>query len=129
MCRGPARTGHDDEARAHSAAGNALVAGVMNIVRIAPFPAILTHLGYPAYFGKMLGAWKVLGALALVVPKYPRLKEWAYAGGFIDYTAAIVSYVAVGDGGVTNLAGPLVTIILLGVSWALRPTPRRLRDN
>ena len=110
-------------------AGNALIAGVMNILRISPFPTILMHLGYPAYFGTMLGTWKVVGALALVIPKYPRVKEWAYAGSFIDYTAAIVSYIAVGAGCVTNLAGPLVTIILLGVSWALRPASRRLRDR
>jgi hypothetical protein len=107
-------------------AGNALVAGAMNIFRIQPFPTILLHLGYPAYFGIMLGIWKVLGGLSLTAPRCPRLKEWAYAGSFVDYTAATVSYLAVGDGTPATLIGPLVTIILLVVSWALRPASRRL---
>jgi hypothetical protein len=107
-------------------AGNALVAGPMNILRIQPFPAMLFHLGYPAYFGTILGIWKVLGALALLAPRRPLLKEWAYAGGFIDYTAATVSYVAVGEGVVSNLVGPILSIVFLVVSWTLRPPSRRL---
>ncbi len=56
-------------------------------------------LGYPTYFLTILGIWKVLGAIAIVVPRYPRLKEWAYAGIFFDLTGAAASHAAVGDSG------------------------------
>jgi DoxX-like family len=66
----------------------------------------------------------VLGAIALLAPRYPRIKEWAYAGLFIDYSAAAASHVAVGDGAV-RLVGPVMSIVLLVVSWTLRPSSRR----
>jgi hypothetical protein len=100
-------------------AGNAAVAGMMDIFRIQPVFGILLHLGYPAYFGTILGIWKVLGALALLAPGCPRLKEWAYAGMFFDFTAAAASYMAIGDGVVSNLVGPIMSIVFLVVSWAL----------
>jgi hypothetical protein len=68
----------------------------------------------------------VVGAIALLAPGYPLVKEWAYAGSFVDYTAAVASYVAVGDGVASNLAGPIVSIVFLVVSWALRPPSRRV---
>ena len=105
---------------------NAAAAGSMDILRIQPFFGVLLHLGYPAYFAAILGTWKLLGGLALLAPRYPRLKEWAYAGCFIDYTAAIASYLAVGEGTASNLAGPIVSIALLCLSWGLRPSSRRI---
>jgi hypothetical protein len=51
----------------------------------------VVHLGYPSYFLVLLGSWKVLGAVALLIPRRPLLKEWAYAGAFLTYTGAIVS--------------------------------------
>ena len=81
-------------------------------------------LGYPAYFATILGIWKVLGAVALLTPRYPRVKEWAYAGMFIDYTAAVVSYVAVGVGSASTLSGPVMSVAFLAASWALRPPSR-----
>jgi hypothetical protein len=107
-------------------AGNAAVAGAMDILRMQPLFAMLLGLGYPAYFAAILGTWKVLGAVALVAPRRPLLKEWAYAGMFIDFTAAIISYVAVGEGCTANLIGPIMSIGFLVVSWTLRPSSRRL---
>jgi DoxX-like family len=107
-------------------AGNAVVAGMIDILRVQPFFGILLHLGYPGYFGTIPGTWKVLGAVALLAPRYPLVKEWAYAGSFVDYTAAVASYVAVGEGLASNLAGPIVSIVFLVVSWALRPPSRRV---
>ncbi len=106
-------------------AGPAAIAGAIDVLRIQPLFAQLLQLGYPAYFGTILGVWKVLGAVALLAPRYPRVKEWAYAGMFIDYTAAFVSYVAVGAGSASNLSGPVVSITFLAASWALRPPSRR----
>jgi hypothetical protein len=63
---------------------------------------------------------------SLLAPRYPRVKEWAYAGMFIDYTAAIVSYVAVGAGTASNLSGPILSVAFLAASWALRPPSRRV---
>jgi hypothetical protein len=83
------------------------------------------RLGYPPHFSTLLGAWKVLGAVALLAPGYPLVKEWAYAGFFIDFSAAVVAYAAAGDG-VVSYIGPVVAIAALITSWYLRPTSRRL---
>ncbi len=108
-------------------AGNSAVAGALDILRIQPFFGILLHLGYPAYFSAILGTWKVLGAVALLAPRYPRLKEWAYAGLFFDFTAAAASHAAVGE--VAQLVGPISSIAFLVASWALRPSSRRIEAS
>jgi uncharacterized membrane protein YphA (DoxX/SURF4 family) len=105
--------------------GNSVVAGAMDVLRMQPLLGILLHLGYPAYFATILGGWKVLGGLALLAPGAPRLKEWAYAGLFIDFTAAVASHLAVGDGA-AQIAGPAMSTLFLAASWALRPPSRRL---
>jgi hypothetical protein len=92
---------------------------------LPPLFPILVHLGYPPYFATLLGVWKLLGALVLLGPRSPLVKEWAYAGMFIDYSAAVVSHVATGDGPAT-LVGPLVSMGCLAGSWYLRPDARRL---
>src|SRR4051812_11758115 len=81
--------------------------GVGDILRIPPVVEGMTHLGYPVYFCVILGIWKVLGAVALAVPGFPRLKEWAYAGTVFDLTGAAASHLAVGDGAI-KLLGPIV---------------------
>jgi hypothetical protein len=102
-----------------------LVAGLMDLMRVEPLFGILIHLGYPAYFAAILGTWKVLGAIALTAPRYPRVKEWAYAGLFIDFTAAIASHAAMGDDAVSQI-GPTLSLGLVAASWWLRPASRRL---
>jgi hypothetical protein len=105
--------------------GNSVAAGVMDVLRVQPFFGILLHLGYPSYFATILGGWKVLGGLVLLARRTPRAKEWAYAGLFIDFTAAAASHLAVGDGA-AQVAGPVISTLLLAASWALRPASRRL---
>ena len=102
-----------------------LVGGVTSLARVPASVAGMEHLGYPAYFGLLLGAWKVLGAIAIVAPRTPRLKEWAYAGIMFDLTAACVSILASGDGPIVALI-PLVFVPLAIASWALRPASRTL---
>ncbi|MBO9638630.1 MAG: DoxX family protein [Siphonobacter aquaeclarae] len=58
---------------------------------------VFRHLGYPEYLIAFLGVAKMLGIIAILVPGFPRLKEWAYAGLFFDLTGAIYSAIAVGD--------------------------------
>lgn len=59
---------------------------------------IVPVLGYPLYFFAILGFWKGLGAITILVPRFPRLKEWAYASFAITLFSALVAHLAVGDG-------------------------------
>jgi hypothetical protein len=84
-------------------------------------------LGYPLYFVTILGVWKVLGAIAILVPRFPRLKEWAYAGIFFDLTGAAASWAAVGGSGEAfHILAPLIIAGIAVASWALRPESRRI---
>ncbi len=85
----------------------------------------MTQLGYPVYFITLLGFWKVLGAIALLAPRFPRLKEWAYAGVFFEMTGAAVSHAAAGDPA-WHVAVTLGFALLTLASWALRPEGRIL---
>ncbi len=85
----------------------------------------MAELGYPAYFVTLLGLWKVLGGLAITLPRLALLKEWAYAGIAFDLTGAAVSHAATGN----PLAKVVIPLVFLGValaSWALRPPSRCL---
>ena len=86
----------------------------------------MSHLGYPLYFAALIGAWKVLGALAILAPRLPRLKEWAYAGMFFDLSGAAISHGSVGDPPARWLT-PLAILAVVVASWALRPKSRVLR--
>ncbi len=103
----------------------ALGAGTMDILHVQPLYGLLLHLGYPSYFAVILGVWKVLGAIVLVVPRYPLVKEWAYAGMVIDYSSAVISHLASGDGA-GAIVGPIFSMVVLAASWHLRPRSRRL---
>jgi len=92
-----------------------------------PFDEVLQHLGYPVYLLKILGWWKPLGAIALLVPRFPRLKEWAYAGEFFAMTGAAASGVVRGkDDPGTLIWPPLILAVLTLISWVLRPQSRIL---
>jgi DoxX-like family len=102
------------------------VPGVALLVRAPHFVSEMAHLGYPPYFLTILGPWKILGAVAIAVPRFGRLKEWAYAGMIFDATSAAASRAVVGDSALAVI-GPLVIAGLVVVSWALRPEGRRAR--
>jgi hypothetical protein len=85
----------------------------------------MAALGYPAYFVTILGTWKVLGRLAILAPRLPHLKEWAYAGIAFDLTGAAFSHVAMGDPA-EKVIVPLVLLGIAAASWALRPASRML---
>jgi hypothetical protein len=85
----------------------------------------ITHLGYPIYLLTLLGIWKFLGVVAVLIPKFPLLKEWAYAGFFFAMTGAAFSHIVNGDDPV-ELFGPLILLILTVVSWYFRPADRKL---
>ena len=96
-----------------------LAGGLADVSRAPAVMAAMSGLGYPSYFAVILGAWKVLGALAIVAPRFPRLKEWAYAGMFFDLTGAAFSHAAAGDPAAKSIV-PLVLLALVATSWALR---------
>ncbi|MEY4330911.1 MAG: hypothetical protein RL609_1659 [Bacteroidota bacterium] len=84
------------------------------------------RLGYPDYFMTLLGTWKILAVIAILIPKYPLIKEWAYAGLGFTMIGAFVSHMAVGDG-FGDMFGSILTFALVVVSWYLRPADRRLQ--
>jgi uncharacterized membrane protein YphA (DoxX/SURF4 family) len=103
--------------------------GAAQLVQFFANPhGVVPQLGYPMYFFAILGVWKVLGAIAILVPRFPRLKEWAYAGIFFDLTGAAASCAAVGGYGAYgfHVIAPLVLAALMVTSWALRPESRTL---
>jgi hypothetical protein len=85
----------------------------------------ITHLGYPIYFLTILGVWKILGVAAVLIPKFPLLKEWAYAGFFFAMSGAVFSHIAVGDP-VKEIVPALLLLILTLVSWHFRPADRKI---
>ena len=101
--------------------------GVWDILRVPQVRDLIEkRLGYPPYFLVILGIWKLLGAVALVIPRFPRLKEWAYAGVIFDLTGAVASLLASGFVDAGTLAYPIVMIGVAAAAWALRPPSRRL---
>jgi hypothetical protein len=102
-----------------------LSGGVANALHQHDAAAGMVHLGYPLYFMTILGIWKLLGGVTVLLPGLPRLKEWAYAGIIFDLTGATVSHVVMGDG-VRHAVTPLVIAAIALASWALRPAGRAL---
>jgi uncharacterized membrane protein YphA (DoxX/SURF4 family) len=102
-----------------------LVGGEWDLAHRPHVVDVIVRLGYPVYLLTILGVWKLLGAIALLAPRFPRLKEWAYAGIVFEMTGAAASHVANGDGA-SKLIVPVIVSVLAFVSWALRPQRRTL---
>jgi uncharacterized membrane protein YphA (DoxX/SURF4 family) len=102
-----------------------VMGGMLALIRWPAYAQTLGHLGYPAYFMTIIGVWYALAGIALLAPRLPRVKEWAYAGLVINYTGAAASHLSVGDGAGAILAPTLFTGVAIA-SWSLRPPARRL---
>ena len=103
--------------------------GVAQIAQYLGNPhGVVLVLGYPMYFFAILGVWKALGAIAILVPRFPLLKEWAYAGIFFDLTGAAASCAFSGGYGAYafHVIAPLVITGFCVASWALRPESRKI---
>ena len=103
-----------------------LASGLAQVFHTKAMIDLVTSLGYPAYFLYIIGTWKVLGVIAVLVPRFKLLKEWAYAGFFFVMTGAFVSHLAVGDYNVKALLGPLMQTIFILLSWYFRPADRKI---
>ncbi len=84
----------------------------------------LAHLGYPMYLLGLLGIWKILGTGVVLIPRFPLVKEWAYAGFFFVMSGAIYSHLAAGDS-IKAALPALLLLVLTGVSWYFRPADRK----
>jgi hypothetical protein len=101
------------------------IPGAALVAQAPHFASEMARLGYPSYFLILFGAFKMAGAAVILAPRLPLLKEWAYAGLGFDVIGAVISRIAVGDPP-TALLLPILIGLLLTLSWALRPTARRL---
>lgn len=99
--------------------------GIVQLIHLEEETEVMTRLGYPLYFLTILGIWKLLGVITVLVPKFPLIKEWAYAGFFFAMSGAIFSHAAVGDG-LMEFFGPSLLLVLTVVSWYLRPPGRKI---
>lgn len=102
--------------------------GIVQLMQIKEETEMMKHLGYPLYFLTILGVWKLLGVMAILIPKFVLLKEWAYAGFFFAMSGAVISHLAVGDE-LIALFGPLLLIVLTVISWYYRPETRKCIVN
>ncbi len=99
--------------------------GIMSLMTPPELAEAYTHIGFPIWFAKYLGVWKLAGVAVVLAPGLLRLKEWAHAGFTISLTSAAVAHVVTGDP-VGMAAAPLVILALSLTSWALRPEGRKL---
>lgn len=101
--------------------------GVANLVCIPKVAEGLLHLGYPPYFGLILGSWELLGSMAIILPGMPRIKEWTYAGMFFTLTGAAISHAVAGDS-LGHILAPLALLIAVMSSWVLQPARSSTRQ-
>ena len=97
----------------------------MNVLRADIQKESIEALGYPEYLMTILGVAQLLGVVALLMPRTPLLKEWAYAGFTFDLLGAAASHAFVGDAAM-EVVLPLIILGISAVSYWLRPVSRRL---
>jgi len=103
-----------------------LQSGIFAVLRTKQWVDLVTALGYPVYFLTILGIWKILGVIAILIPRFKLLKEWAYAGFFFAMTGALVSHLACADYSVKAILGPVFQTVFIVLSWYFRPASRKI---
>jgi hypothetical protein len=101
-----------------------LATGIVQLLKMPKEVDLFAHLGYPGYLLTILGVWKMLGVITVLIPKFPLLKEWAYAGFFFAMSGAVISHIVIRDDA-KELFGPMLLLVLTLVSWYFRPAGRR----
>lgn len=99
--------------------------GIQQMLQIGGYNEIVTSLGYPLYFLSILGIWKILGVIAILIPKFPLLKEWAYAGFFFAMSGALISHLVKGQA-ISEAVPSLILLIAIISSWYFRPAERKI---
>jgi uncharacterized membrane protein len=102
-----------------------LAGGIQQTLQIGGYNEIIRELGYPQYLLSILGVWKVLAVCAILLPKFPLLKEWAYAGLFFAMSGAAISHFAVRQS-LAEAVPSLFLLVFTVLSWYFRPADRRI---
>lgn len=102
-----------------------LSTGLVQLFKMKEEVTKMDQLGYPHYILTILGVWKILGVVTILIPKFPLLKEWAYAGFFFAMSGAVFSHLASGSEA-KEIFGPVLLIVLTAVSWYFRPAERKI---
>ena len=102
-----------------------LSTGIVQLLQRKEQVDLISSLGYPVYFLSLLAIWKILGVIALLIPKFPLLKEWTYAGFFFAMSGAVFSHIASGSPA-KDIFGPMLLLLLSAISWHFRPADRRI---
>jgi len=102
-----------------------LIGGVAQLARVEQAVNSFDNLGFPHYFLSILGVWKILGVIAILLPKTSLLKEWAYAGFFFVITGAIITHITMGDPAI-EIATRVFLLIIIIVSWFYRPQDKKI---
>jgi uncharacterized membrane protein len=103
-----------------------LGSGIAQIIHAQAMLDLVVPLGYPVYLLNIIGTWKILGVIAILVPRFRLLKEWAYAGFFFVMTGAFISHLASGVYDLKAILGPLMQTIFIILSWYCRPANRKI---
>lgn len=103
-----------------------LSTGIVQLLKTKEEVTLFNQLGYPVYFLTLLGIWKILGVIAILIPKFTLLKEWAYAGFFFAMSGAVFSHISVADHSVSAYFGPILLLVLTVLSWYFRPAERKI---
>lgn len=102
-----------------------LSTGIVQLLKMDQDVNRMADLKYPVYLLTLLGIWKILGVIAVLVPKFPILKEWAYAGFFFAMSGAMFSHIMSGSPA-SEIFPSLLLLVLTVVSWYFRPENRRV---
>lgn len=97
---------------------------IVQLIKLEEEVDFIIQLGYPVYLMIILGIWKILGIIVLLIPKFPLVKEWAYAGFFFAMSGAAVSHIA--SGAVSDIFPSLLLLTLTIISWYFRPADRKI---
>lgn len=102
-----------------------LAGGIQQMLQIGGYNKIVTRLGYPLYMLSILGIWKILGVTAILLPKFPLVKEWAYAGFFFVMSGAAISHLVMKEPFV-EVVPSLILLTAIILSWYFRPKDRKV---
>jgi uncharacterized membrane protein YphA (DoxX/SURF4 family) len=103
-----------------------LASGIAQIAQSKDMIDLVMPLGYPTYLLYIIGVWKILGVIVILLPGFKLAKEWAYAGFFFVMTGAFISHLASGDHSLQGFIGPFMQTIFVILSWYFRPGNRRI---
>lgn len=103
-----------------------LGSGLAQVFQAKEMVDLVVPLGYPLYFLRIIGVWKVLAVIAILMPGFKLVKEWAYAGLFFVMTGAFISHLASGHDSIAELIGPFMQTIFIILSWYCRPASRKI---